>query len=140
MSNKILGYFMRVDNETGQKFRGYFEELEDTLQNLQDYVSYNQPHSLIQVIHLTDDIDVIMDEEGKLKDFPVNRAILSDEGQVLDICVGNLVCVRHNADEFSSILESDREIIEKYLVPVHALLGNTVVLEAEDKLPEYEEG
>ena len=140
MSNKILGYFMRVDKESGQKYRGYFGELENTLRNLQDYAGYNHPHSLIQVIHLTDDIDVIMDEEGKLRQHPVNRAMLSEDGKILDIVVGNIVCVRHESDKFVSILESDRDVIEKYLVPVLTLLGNTVVLEAEDKLPEYEEG
>ena len=140
MSNKILGYFIRVDKETGQKFRGYFRELENTLRSLQDYVSYNQPHSLIQVIHLTADIDIIMDEEGKLRQHPINRAIMSEDGKILDIVVGNIVCVRHEGDQFVSIKESDRDIIEKQLAPVLTLLGNTVVLEAEDKLPEYEEG
>lgn len=140
MSKKILGYFIRVDKETGQKFRGYFEALENTLRSLQDYVSYNQPHSLIQVIHLSDEIDVIMDEEGKLRQHPINRAIMSEDGKILDIVVGNIVCVRHEGDQFVSIKESDRDIIEKQLVPVLTLLGNTVVLEAEDKLPEYREG
>lgn len=140
MSNQIRGYFMRVDKETGQKFRGYFGELKNTLRSLQDYVSYNQPHSLIQIIHLTTDIDIIMDEEGKLRQHPINRAIMSEDGKILDIVVGNIVCVRHEGDQFVSILENDRGIIEKQLAPVLTLLGNTVVLEAEDKLPEYEEG
>ena len=83
MSNQIRGYFMRVDKETGQKFRGYFGELKNTLRSLQDYVSYNQPHSLIQIIHLTTDIDIIMDEEGKLRQHPINRAIMSEDGRYL---------------------------------------------------------
>lgn len=140
MSNQIRGYFMRVDKETGQKFRGYFGELKNTLRSLQDYVSYNQPHSLIQIIHLTTDIDIIMDEEGKLRQHPINRAIMSEDGKILDIVVGNIVCVRHEGDQFVSIKENDRAIIEKQLAPVLTLLGKTVVLEAEDKLPEYEEG
>lgn len=140
MSNQIRGYFMRVDKETGQKFRGYFGELKNTLRSLQDYVSYNQPHSLIQIIHLTTDIDIIMDEEGKLRQHPINRAIMSEDGKILDIVVGNIVCVRHEGDQFVSIKKSDRDIIEKQLAPVLTLLGKTVVLEAEDKLPEYEEG
>lgn len=140
MSNQIRGYFMRVDKETGQKFRGYFGELKNTLRSLQDYVSYNQPHSLIQIIHLTTDIDIIMDEEGKLRQHPINRAIMSEDGKILDIVVGNIVCVRHEGDQFVSIKENDRGIIEKQLAPVLTLLGKTVVLEAEDKLPEYEEG
>lgn len=140
MSSKIKAYFMRVGKETGQIYRGYFGELENTLRAKQDYVGYDEPGNLIQVIRLTEDIDVVMNDEGKLKGYPLNRAILSVEGQVLDVIVGNCVCLRHNDEgDFISIEESDKDIIERQLVPVLTILGNTIVLEHESKLPEYKE-
>ena len=140
MSNKIVAYMMRVDEESGQIYQGYFGEIDNTLKAKQDYVGYNQPHSLIQVIGLTDSIDVIMNDEGKLKGYPVNRAILDEDGQVLDFIVGNCLCVRHNDEgEFISIKESDKELIEKHLIPILLVTEKGILTVPADTLPEYKE-
>lgn len=140
MAKKILAYMMRVDAESGQVYQGYFGEIDNTLKAKQDYVGYNQPHSLIQVIGLTDSIDVIMNDEGKLKGYPINRAILDGDGQVLDFIVGNCLCVRHNDEgEFTSIKESDKELIEKHLIPILLVTEKGVLSVPADTLPEYKE-
>jgi len=140
MSNKILGYFMRVDEKTGQVYQGYFGEIENTLKEKQRYVGYNQPGNLIQVIGLDRNVDVVFNEEGKLKGLPANRAILDDEGNVLDIIVGNIICLRHNDEgDFVSIKETDRDIIEKYLRPVREYMEKILIVESAEKLDKYVE-
>jgi hypothetical protein len=53
----------------------------------------------------------------------------TDDGVVLDMLVGNIMCVRHNSDgEFTSIKEDDIPIIESHLIPLMP-----------DKMVDYEE-
>lgn len=138
-NNKIKAYFLRVDEHTGKIYRGYFGEIENTLEAKQAYVNYNHPHGLIQVVTLGE-IDVICEDEGKLKLFPTNRAIVSDDGKVYDYFAGNVLCVRHNAEgEFTDILESDKEYIEEHLPPI-ILLGEFMLKVPDDELSEYKEG
>ena len=95
----------------------------------QAYVNYNKPHGLIAVVSITDEIDVICNDEGKLRNFPINRFLISDDGVVLDMLVGNIMCVRHNSEgEFTSIKEDDIPIIESHLIPLMP-----------DKMVDYEE-
>lgn len=91
MSSKIKAYFMRVGKETGQIYRGYFGELENTLRAKQDYVGYDEPGNLIQVIRLTRDIDVVMNDEGKLKGI-IERQLVP----VLTI-LGNAIVLEHES-------------------------------------------
>lgn len=119
--NKINAYLLRVDEMSGAVYHGYLAEVENDLKAEQLYVNYNQPHALIEVIRLTDQIVAIMNEEGKIKNFYVNRILLGENEKVLDFISGNIMCVRCDVDgdgEFTSILPSDIPIIEKILVPV----------------------
>ena len=78
---------------------------------------------------ITDEIDVIANDEGKLKNYPINRFVVDDMGGVYDMLVGNLMCVRHNSEgEFTSIKEDDIPIIESHLIPLMP-----------DKMIDYEE-
>ena len=138
MADKIKAYMMRVDEKSGQVYKGYIGEIKNALKPKQDFVNYNKPGGLIQVINV-DDIDIICDDESKLKSFPPNRVWLID-GRVVDIFCGNILAVRHDAyGEFTSILHEDIKTINEFLKPVHRVGTKLVVLPTEDWLEDYEE-
>lgn len=127
--SKIKAYLMRVNQLSGVVYKGYLAEVANSLEAEQAYVNYNEPHGLITVVALTDGIDIIANDEGKLRNFPINRFLVSDDGVVLDMLVGNIMCVRHNSEgEFTSIKEDDIPIIESHLIPLMP-----------DKMIDYEE-
>lgn len=126
---KIQAYLLRVNKLSGVVYKGYLAEVDNTLDAEQRYVNYDEPHGLITVLSITDEIDVIANDEGKLKNLPINRFLISDDGVVLDMLVGNIMCVRHNSEgEFTSIKEDDIPIIESHLIPLMP-----------DKMIDYEE-
>lgn len=126
---KIQAYLLRVDKLSGVVYKGYLAEVDNTLEAEQRYVNYDEPHGLITVLSITDEIDVIANDEGKLKNYPINRFVVDDMGGVYDMLVGNLMCVRHNSEgEFTSIKEDDIPIIESHLIPLMP-----------DKMIDYEE-
>ncbi len=126
---KIQAYLLRVNKLSGVVYKGYLAEVDNTLEAEQRYVNYDEPHGLITVLSITDEIDVIANDEGKLNNFPINRFLVSDDGIVLDMLVGNIMCVRHNsAGEFTSIREEDIPVIESHLIPLMP-----------DKMIDYEE-
>lgn len=127
--SKIKAYLMRVNQLSGVVYKGYLAEVDNSLEAEQAYVNYDEPHGLITVISINDNIDIICNDEGKLKNFPINRFLVNDDGVVLDMLVGNIMCVRHNSDgEFTSIKEDDIPIIESHLIPLMP-----------DKMIDYEE-
>ena len=116
---KIQAYLLRVNKLSGVVYKGYLAEVDNTLEAEQAYVNYDEPHGLITVLSITDEIDVIANDEGKLKNYPINRFVVDDMGGVYDMLVGNLMCVRHNSEgEFTSIREEDIPVIEKHLVAI----------------------
>lgn len=117
--SKIQAYLLRVNKLSGVVYKGYLAEVDNTLEAEQRYVNYDEPHGLITVLSITDEIDVIANDEGKLKNYPINRFVVDDMGGVYDMLVGNLMCVRHNSEgEFTSIREEDIPVIEKHLVSI----------------------
>lgn len=137
-AEKILAYLMRVDEQTGKIYKGYFTEVENSLRAEQLYVNYNKPQGLIQVLSIGE-IDIICNDEGKLLEYPVNRAWVVD-GKAIDVFCGNLMCVRHRDGEFVSILESDKDFIESHLPPVLSVVNNQVIAMDNSILAEYKEG
>lgn len=130
---------MRVDRNTGQVYRGSLVEIENSLKAKQDYVNYNEPHGLIQVICI-EGIDIICNDEGKLQQLPPNRVLIDEYGEVVDIFVGNILAVRHNDEgEFTSIHPEDIQIINKYLKPVVRVGTKLMLIPKEDWLEEYKE-
>ena len=115
MAEMINAYFLRC--APGRQYKGYMGQIENTLKAHQAYVG-----GLIQAVHMTPEIIVICNDDGKLQHLPLNRALLGDNSQVLDYFVGNILCVRRNEDEFASIIEpEDIPIIEQRLIPLKSV-------------------
>lgn len=113
MAAMIDAYFLRCDQE--RQYRGYVGQIENTLKAKQSYVG-----GLIQAVSLTPEIIVICNDEGKIQQFPPNRAWVESSG-VVDFFAGNILCVRHSGDEFASILPKDIAEIERRLIPLKSV-------------------
>ena len=128
---KILAYKLRVDEKTGEIYKGYFEEIENTLRAKQDFVG-----GTIQCLHLTNEIDMVCNDDGKLMGLPLNR-VWFYESQPIDVVMGNILCVRHEGDEFTSIREDDEPVILEQLRVCVAVDKDILVALPNDCLIEY---
>lgn len=116
-NSKILVYAMRVSDK-GEIYRGYVTEIDNTLKAKQAFVG-----GTIQYVPLTPEIDLIVDDEGKLKGYPMNKAWIYEE-DIHDFIVGNVFCCRHDDEgNFTSIRYSDIPIIKQYLVTTIRVQG-----------------
>ena len=115
MAAMIDAYILRCDYDNGP-YRGYLWRVENSLKTLQSYVD-----GPIQALALTPEIVVICHEEGKLHQFPLNRALVDSQSQVLDYFVGTILCVRHSGDEFVGIEPEDIIVIERLLIPLKSV-------------------
>ena len=101
---------MRV-SEDGKPFRGYLSEIENSLEAKQAYVG-----GLIEVIRLNEYIDAVINEEGKLIPLPWNRCWVAEDGEFIDMIMGNILCCRHDDEgNFTDIQEEDIPVILKCL-------------------------
>ncbi len=129
---KIKIFAMRC--EEGKVYKGRIEEIENSLEAKQRFVDGH-----IQVIGLTDEIDLVLNDEGKLDGLPLNRVWLGKDGNILDILVGNVLACRFDSKgDFTSILESDIPVILERLPAIMAVLDKNVFVRNEEDLPEYE--
>ena len=120
--------------EEGKVYKGRIEEIENSLEAKQRFVDGH-----IQVIGLTDEIDLVLNDEGKVDGLPLNRVWLGKDGNILDILVGNVLACRFDSEgDFTSILECDIPVILEKLSAVMAVLDNNVFVRNEEDLPEYE--
>lgn len=136
--NFITAYILRVD-EQGRQYQGYLAEVENSLEAEQKLVG-----GYIQVIRLTDEIDCIINDDGKLQGYPPNR-LWKAGNEIYDFIVGNIECVRCNSEgEFTSILPEDIPMIESVLVPIKNIVmldENTVFITYPSNcLPKWEGG
>lgn len=138
MKDRLLtAYFMRVNRETGVPYKGYLGTIENTLAAKQKYVNFDETGGWIQIVHLGNDIVVVCHDEGKILAFPPNRALLDDNGEVLDVFCGNILILRRMGEELISISEADIPYINRCLRPV-VLLNNGIIMQVPDnELPEY---
>jgi hypothetical protein len=86
-----------------------------------------------ETIFYDDDVAFIMNEEGKLRGLPPNRAIKDEYGNIIDIIVGNFfLCFAPITSE--SFLSLSDEQIEKYTKMFEKpeaffQIGNTIIAE-----------
>ena len=84
---------------------GQIVEIENRLEKLQSIVE-----GYIEVFPLTEDILIILNEEGKLQDLEPN--ILVSNGGRFELIVGNVVIVADNGEDFGSL--NDEQIDQLY--------------------------
>lgn len=92
--------------EPGKK--PYEKEIPNTLESLQKEVD-----GYIEVAYVYDDnVAIICNEEGKVRDMPVNRPLYDQNRKIVDILHGTILFTQTNADgDFESLTE---ESIAKY--------------------------
>lgn len=131
MSKKKKIKVAKMQVQDGQPRQIYMEEIENDLKSYQKYVG-----GIIQVVPLTDEIDIICNDEGKLLRLPFNRAWFYD-GSLADIFCGDILACRHDdSGNFTDIKDEDIPVITKALRPLLCtMLGNFAV--QEHTIPEY---
>ena len=68
----------------------------------------------IEAVYPFDDpVALIVNEEGKLENLPLNRGLYNDEGRLYDITAGTMLVVGLGEDNFASL---SPELLEKYAV------------------------
>jgi hypothetical protein len=120
---KIKVYSMPV----GEK--GRIKEIENSLEAFQSEVG-----GYIEILSIDKEctLDLVCNEEGKIKSLPLNRAWFF-EGEVVEVIAGNAFVSRHDEDGNSaSIEESDVPKIEETLKQIIGMFGSTIVLTKED--------
>lgn len=99
---------LRVLLKKAHKEFGEVIEVEDTLKNWQDLVG-----GYIETYPLTDDIIIILNEEGKLKELPTNIGIPYENGS-MEVLVGDIVFVSVKGDcgeDFASLTDEQIEFL-----------------------------
>ena len=84
---------------------GQIVEIDNRLEELQSIVE-----GYIEVFPLTEDILIILNEEGKLQDLKPNIFVSNGEG--FELIVGNIVIVGCNGEDFTSL--NDKQINQLY--------------------------
>lgn len=124
-------YAMRVDDD--KVYRGYVERIPNTLKSVQEFVG-----GTICVVSLNRDILLVLNDNGKLIDLPVNRVWEDKDRNVLDILMGNVfACRSDGAGEFASILEEDIPVILQSIKPIYDIRGYAIMAVGEEGLPIY---
>lgn len=104
-------------------------EIENSLKSLQSYVD-----GYIEVIRPFDDEDVVMilNEEGKINGLAPNRALMDENGDVIDIIAGDfLIAGVDDEEEFTSLNEAQiRKYTKMFERPQKFLrgAGDTIVI------------
>ena len=84
-------------------------ETEHNLETLQSYVEGN-----IEIVQLGDtDVNIIVNEEGKIKGLPINKMLLHD-GRLVDFLAGNILIFGVDIEE-GEIVSLPEEKIQKYI-------------------------
>ena len=82
-------------------------EMDNTLEVLQDAVG-----GFIEAVYPFDDpIALICNENGKLDDLPLNRALRDEDGCIYDVIAGSFLVTGLGEEDFSSLTP---ELLEKY--------------------------
>lgn len=135
----MLTYQLRVDPKSRLMYRGKLVYMENTLEAFQRYVNFDRDGGRIGTASLPGGIVLIVHADGKLLNFPVNRALIGEGDHIIDILVGNIVAVRASGEEFDSIFPGDVEFIEECLKPAYVANGTVGFLDIVP-MPEYPEG
>ena len=85
----------------------YTKEIDNGYKAMQKEVD-----GIIQVVYPYDDlVGLVCNDEGKINGLPLNRAIYSDDGKMIDIIAGNFLVVGLEGENFASL---DADLMKKY--------------------------
>ena len=103
--NKIKVLYMEVGKEAK------VIEIEKGLKSYQKLVD-----GWIESVSLSEDVVLILNEEGKLRYLPPNKGLYNKDGNILDVLVGNLFICRVDEDgDFADFKDEDMELVNKHL-------------------------
>lgn len=88
----------------------YEKIIENKLESYQKIVE-----GLIECVHVTEKIDIVCNDEGKLLNLPENRMVFDEYGHQIDIICGTFVMVEGNnqTGEFESLPDDVIELFTK---------------------------
>ena len=87
--------------------RPYIKEIDDSIESLQNEVS-----GWIEIVYpFEDEVGLICNEEGKINELPLNRALVDNEGEVIDIISGTFLIAGLTEDNIGSL---SPELIQKF--------------------------
>ncbi|MBO6282630.1 MAG: DUF3846 domain-containing protein [Pseudobutyrivibrio sp.] len=111
----------------GIKEKGLFE-IENTLEALQEFVD-----GYIEVFYIGNDLLVVCNEEGKLRDLGVTAALVNENEEIIELIAGNCLVVRDNGEgDFESLKDGDEEYIKQHLKDVIASGTGFVVIDKQE--------
>ncbi|WP_099467415.1 DUF3846 domain-containing protein [Konateibacter massiliensis] len=112
---KVYGFVIGQD--------GAVMEIKNSLKEEQRFVE-----GLIECVSLTDELDLICNDEGKLLGLQPTVAWL-ENGELVEIIMGNCFVCRYTEDgDFCSIKESDVAVITEKLKEIALILNGVVYL------------
>ena len=115
MENNYFEEFEEMEAEKGMTVVACYPgktaqviEIKDGLKGMQEFVG-----GYIEAIYPFDDpVAIICNEEGKLNRLPLNRALYTEDGEMVDITAGNIIICGLGEEDFASL---QGELLEKYL-------------------------
>ena len=138
MENNYFEEFEEMEAEKGMTVVACYPgktaqviEIDGSLESMQQFVG-----GYIEAVYPFDDpVAVICNEEGKLNGLPLNRALYTEDGEMVDITAGNIIICGLGEEDFASL---QGELLEKYLdkykhPEVFVKIGNDILA---IKLPE----
>lgn len=110
-------------------------ETELTLENMQQTVG-----GLIQAVYpWKDKVALVCNDEGKILDLPLNRALADEEGRVYDVVAGTFFICGLTEDNFGSLTDEQAELYSEKFRDIHEFVRGSdgkirviVVHKAED--------
>lgn len=115
MENNYFEEFEEMEAEKGMTVVACYPgktaqviEIDGSLESMQQFVG-----GYIEAVYPFDDpVAVICNEEGKLNGLPLNRALYTEDGEMVDITAGNIIICGLGEEDFASL---QGELLEKYL-------------------------
>lgn len=91
------------------------EQVPNTLETWQDLVG-----GFIDIIHPhADDTCIILNDEGKIYNLPMNRTITDETGAAVDVICGTFIILGDNGEDFRSLTDEETDTyMEKYAEPI----------------------
>lgn len=111
-------------NEFENSCLPFLTTIKDTVEDLQKFVG-----GTFQICRLTDDLDLVCNDDGKLLNMPPNYVWINPKtNDVLDIIVGDFFVCRHIDDELDDIKVGDIEVVLSYLKPILSVKYDVITL------------